>query len=181
MKSRYVFAACVMLLALSQFLSAAEGSRRSSLSQKKSHPGVMRRILGIKNVENGLRVSFASEDMVRDITPRKPKMKKGKPGSLFSHAAAPAALKKDAQAALAALAQAKAAVVLSPCDEKTRVRSTRSELSNAKARQDAPKRVDAAKEACEDVRDLLNVVTITATRLNPVRRTDAFRVSKKRK
>ena len=172
MKSRYVFAVSVMLL--TEICSASSDRLiRSSLLQQNKDSHKVKRVEG---------VSFElDKNTVFEITPRKPKLKKGKPGSLFSHAAAPAALKKDAQAALAALAQAKAAVVLSPCDEKTRVRSTRSELSNAKARQEAPMKINAAQETCQRVLDELNTATVTATRLNPVKRTNAFRVSKHRK
>ncbi len=120
-------------------------------------------------------------NQVFEITPRRPKLKKGKPGSKFSHDAAPAVLKQDAKAALAALADAKVPVFLPPHDETKSARPFRCELFNAQARRDTPKKIAAALKACEDLRDQLHVVTITATRLNRVERSDAFRVSKNKK
>ena len=182
MKNRYVFAVGVMLL--TEICSASSLQlRRSSLSQKK-HQSVMERLVsGAKGKKaKGSQVSFGLEqNQVFEITPRKPKLKKGKPGSKFSHDAAPAVLKQYAKAALAALDEAKRPVVQSPCDERMKVRPLRHELWNARNRADAPKKLAAAKKACEDVHGAVKVATITATRLNPVRRTDAFRVSKNRK
>jgi len=182
MKNRYVVAACVMLFGASQFVSSAETDRKSSLSQKKDKESLIGRLVSAARGKKakGSRVSFGLDEIF-EITPRKPKMKKGKPGSRFSHDAAPEYLKNDARAALAALDEAKRPVVQSPCDERMKVRSLRRELWNARNRADAPKKLAAAKNACENVHGAVKVATITATRLNPVRRTDAFIERKKRK
>jgi hypothetical protein len=155
-------------------ISSASQPTKSILSHRKPPRGMIEKILKPKN---GSRISFAPEDEVFVVSARRDR-KNEKPGSFFSHDAAPAALKIEAQAALAALAQAKAPIVQSPCDEKTFPRSVRSEKLNAKSRQNVSKKVLAAKKACEDVLAELNVATISATRKNPVERRDAFRKRK---
>ena len=179
MKNRYVFAACVMVLASSQFLSAAQEGRKSSLAQKKLQPGVMYSLFKKKDVKNGLKVSFAAEDTVFEITPRKEKIKRGKPGSGFSREAAPLALRLEAKKALVALTEAKCPVVLSVHNETIKPRSIRCELLNAQARQDAPKRLVAVKKACDDLCAQLAVAAISATRVNLITRSDAFREKNK--
>jgi hypothetical protein len=174
-KNHFMFAVCVMLLSEVQAARGAQ-SRRLQLKGKSILVSP-----SVKKAKTGSRVHFALEDMIREITPTKEKIKKGKPGSGFSHDAAPAALKKEAQAALAALAEAKKTIVLPLGNERHVVRPIRCELSNAKARYGAPKKRVAARLLCQKVLGELQVATISSTRLNPVQRTDAFSVSKGRK
>jgi len=186
-KKWYYVAVFIVLLSDAQSASAAQ-PLELDCSGKKLNLSKIDRVgksaLGRPEKRKGLRVGFRLEDnQVFEIatTPKKERgLRKVKPGAHFSYQAAPLALRVEGREALNALADAKLPVVLSPCDEKVSVRSTRSELFNALARQNAPKKIAAAQVACEEVLGRLKIAAVTATRIGTITRADAFREKSKK-
>lgn len=80
---------------------------------------------------------------------------------------------------MAVLAAAKKPVVAPEFDEKNAVISARQERANARDRHNAPKKLAAAKQLCEDTRAQLNIAAAIAAVRFPIQRTVAFRKSKK--